>query len=79
MFYEVKGYALEESVRSPPPPSLTGDTDLTAQADRSDRLPGRNPASTIVHSKNDKDGVDDWRAPLINYLQDPKSLVDRKI
>ena len=79
MFYEAECYALEGPVRSIPPTGLTSATGLTDSDDRSDRLSVERSASAVIHSKDDKDEVDDWRKPLIKYLQDPKSLVDRKV
>jgi hypothetical protein len=32
-----------------------------------------------VSSKIFEDEVEDWRTPLIKYLQDPKSMSDRKV
>jgi hypothetical protein len=36
-------------------------------------------ASPVVASNIVKDEVGDWRMPLVKYLQDPKSMSDRKV
>jgi hypothetical protein len=46
---------------------------------RLDRPSGGNPASVAVSSKTVEDEVGDWRTPLVKYLQDPKSMSDRKV
>jgi hypothetical protein len=46
---------------------------------RSDRPSGGNTASVVVSSKIVEDEVGDWRMPLVKYLQDPKSVNDRKV
>ena len=79
VFSKAKCSVLEESVRPMPPTGLTGDTGLTDVTDRSDRYPGQKSTSANFHSKDDKDVVNDWRKPLIDYLQDPSSSVDKKI
>ena len=68
-------FALEALVRSTQPTGLTGDTGLTDVTDRSDRSPGK--SSFLVF--RDKDEVEDWRKPLVDYLQNPSSSVDRKV
>jgi hypothetical protein len=40
---------------------------------------GGNSDSTVVTSKIVEDEVGDWRTPLVKYLQDPKSVSDRKV
>jgi hypothetical protein len=40
---------------------------------------GGNSTSAIISSKIVEDEVGDWRTPLIKYLQDPKSISDRKV
>jgi hypothetical protein len=51
----------------------------TASLGRSDHPSGGNPTSATVSSKIIEDEVGDWRAPLVKYLQDPKSMSDRKV
>jgi ribonuclease HI len=72
MFSEVEGYVLEEPVQPPP---LAGQTRYPSQT----TLSGGNPTSATVSSKIVEDEVGDWRMPLIKYLQDPKSISDRKV
>jgi hypothetical protein len=79
MFSEAEGYVLEEPVEPPPPAGQTGYPGQTAPSGRSDHPSGGNPTSTTILSKINEDGVGDWRAPLIKYLQDPKSISDRKV
>ena len=79
MFHKAEGYVLEEPVQPPPLAGQTGPPGLTALPGRSDRLTGENFTSAIVSSKTVEGEVDDWRKPLIEYLQDPKGTIDRKI
>ena len=51
----------------------------TGPTGTSDRSPGQKSPSAVGHSKDDKDEVDDWRKPLVDYLQDPSKTVDRKV
>ena len=76
MFLEAECSVLEEPVAPLPQTGLTGSTGLTALENRSDRLPGEGAASAVVCNQ---DEVDDWRGPLVDYLQNPSSTVDRKI
>jgi hypothetical protein len=62
-------FALEAPVRSAQPTGLTGATD------RSDRCPDKSSSSGFF----DKNEVEDWRKPLVDYLHNPSSSVDRKI
>jgi hypothetical protein len=83
-------FALEALVRLTQPTGLTGAIDqsdrsrrsgpahgtgLTDDHDRSDRSPDKN-SSSVFHEKNK---VEDWRKPLVDYLHNPSSSVDRKI
>jgi hypothetical protein len=87
-------FALEAPVRPTQPTGLTGDNDLTDATERSDwffrsgpihgtgltddhdrRSPDKNSSSVF----RDKNEVDDWRKPLVDYLHNPSSSVDRKI
>jgi hypothetical protein len=79
MFSETEGYVLEEPVQPPPLAGQTGYPGQTAPSGRSDRPSGANHTSATVSSKIVEDEVGDWRTPLIKYLQDPKSLSDRKV
>jgi hypothetical protein len=79
MFSEVEGYVLEEPVQPPPPVGQTGYPGQTAPSGRSDRPLGGNPTSATISSKIVEDEVGDWRMPLIKYLQDPKSISDKKV
>jgi hypothetical protein len=85
-----KCFALEAPVR---PTQPTGPTDATERSDRSlrsgpvhgtgltddhdqsDRSPDKNPSSVF----QDKNEVEDWRKPLVDYLHNPSSSVDRKV
>jgi hypothetical protein len=78
MFGEAKGYVLEDPVQPPPQAGQTGYPDQTAPSGRSDRPSGGNPTSATVSSKIVDNEVGDWRTPLVKYLQDPKSMSDRK-
>jgi hypothetical protein len=88
-------FALEAPVRPTQPIGLTGDTGLTDAIERSDRslrsesvhgtgltdghdLSDRSPDtnSSVFHDKNE---VEDWRKPLVDYLHNPSSSVDRKV
>jgi hypothetical protein len=79
MFDEAEGYVLEDPVQLPSQAGQTGYPSQTAPSGRSDRPSGANPASVVVSSNIVEDEVGDWRAPLVKYLQDPKSLSDRKV
>jgi hypothetical protein len=68
-------FALEAPVRPTQPTGLTGDTGLTGATDRSDRSPDKSSSSVFC----DKNEVEDWRKPLVDYLHNPSSSVDRKI
>jgi hypothetical protein len=61
----------DQSLRSGP----VHGTGLTNDHDRSDRSPDKN-SSSVFHDKNE---VEDWRKPLVDYLHNPSSLVDRKV
>jgi hypothetical protein len=50
-------------------------TGLTDDHDQSDRSPDKNSSSAFC----DKNEVEDWRKPLIDYLHNPSSSVDRKV
>jgi hypothetical protein len=63
----------ERSDRSCRSGSVHG-TGLTDDHDRSDRSPDK--TSSLVFC--DKNEVEDWRKPLVDYLHNPSSLVDRK-
>jgi hypothetical protein len=61
-----------------PPNGSTGLSDLTGLTDdhdRSDRSPDKNSSSVFC----DKNEVEDWRKPLVDYLHNPSSSVDRKV
>jgi hypothetical protein len=79
MFDEAEGYVLEDPVQSPPQAGQTGYPNQTTPSGRLDRPSGGNPALAAVASKIVKDEVGDWRTPLVKYLQDPKSMSDRKV
>jgi hypothetical protein len=66
MFHEVKYCTLEEPVRPIP---LTGDIGLPDPDDRSNRSSDEKYDSAIIQSKKDKDKMDGWRKPLINYYK----------
>jgi hypothetical protein len=86
-------FALEAPVRPTQPTGDAGLTDVTDQFDRSPRSrlangtgltdahdrsyrsPSKNSASVFF----DKSEVDDWRKPLVDYLHNPSSSVDRKV
>jgi hypothetical protein len=67
-------FALESPVRPMQPTGLTGDTGLTGATDRSDWSPDKSSSSVFC----DKNEVEDWRKPLVNYLHYTSSSVDRK-
>jgi hypothetical protein len=50
-------------------------TGLTDDHDRSDRFPDKSSSSV----SRDKNEVEDWTKPLVDYLHNPTSSVDRKI
>jgi hypothetical protein len=50
-------------------------TSLTDDNDRSDQSPNKNSSSVF----RDKNEVEDWRKPLVDYLHNPSSSVDRKV
>jgi hypothetical protein len=50
-------------------------TSLTDDHDRFDRSPYKKSFSVF----RDKNELEDWRKPLVNYLHNPSSSVDRKI
>jgi hypothetical protein len=50
-------------------------TGLTDDHDRSDGSPNKN-SSPVFHDKNE---VEDWRKPLVDYLHNPSNSVDRKV
>jgi hypothetical protein len=79
MFSEAEGYVLEEPVQPTPPAGQTGYPGQTAPTGQLDRPSGGNPTSATVSSKIVECEVGDWRTPLIKYLQDPKSISDRKV
>jgi hypothetical protein len=79
VFGEAEGYVLEDPVQPPPQAGQTGYPGQTAPSGRLDRPSGGNPASVVVSSKTVEDEVGDWRTPLVKYLQDPKSISDRKV
>jgi hypothetical protein len=64
----------DQSDRSPSSGSanITGLTDVHY---RSDRSPGKSSSSVF----RDKDEVEDWRKPLVDYLKNPRNSVDRKV
>jgi hypothetical protein len=78
MFGEAEGYVLEDPVQPPP-----GRSNWVLRSDRTlgpVRPPlGGNPTSATVSSRIVEDEVGDWRTPLVKYLQDPKSISDRKV
>jgi hypothetical protein len=57
----------------------TGRPGQTASSGRLNRPSGGNPASATISSKTAEDEVGDWRTPLVKYLQDPKSMIDKKV
>jgi hypothetical protein len=63
----------EQSDRSSKSGPVRG-TSLTDDHDRSDRSPDKNSSSVFL----DKNEVEDWRKPLVDYLHNPSSFVDRK-
>jgi hypothetical protein len=73
MFGEAEGYVLEDLIQPPPQAGQTGYPGQTAPRG------GGNPTSATVSSKIVEDKVGDWRTPLVKYLQDPKSMSDRKV
>jgi hypothetical protein len=75
MFDKTEGYVLEDPVQTPPHAGPTGYPGLTTPSGRS----GGNPTSAAVSSKVVEDEVGDWRMPLVKYLQDPKSMSERKV
>jgi hypothetical protein len=79
MFGEAEGYVLEDPVQPPPLAGQTRYPGQTAPSGRSDRPSGGNSTSATISSKIVEDEVGDWRTPLIRYLEDPKSLSDRKV
>jgi hypothetical protein len=79
MFGEGEGYVLEDPVQPPPQASQTGYPGQTAPSVRSDRPLGGNPTSATISSMSVEDEVGYWRTPLVKYLQDPKSMSDRKV
>jgi hypothetical protein len=50
-------------------------TGLTDDHDRSDQSPDKNSSSFF----RDKNEVEDWRKPMVDYLHNPSSSVDRKV
>jgi hypothetical protein len=56
-------------------PGTVHGTGLTDAHDRSDRSPDKD-SSSVFHDKNE---VEDWRKPLVDYLHNPSSSVDRKV
>jgi hypothetical protein len=92
-FQEHKPLLLEAPVRPTQPTGDAGLTDVTDRSDRSPRSRSANGTGlTHAHdwsyrspSKNsasvffDKSEVDDWRKPLVDYLHNPSSYVDRKV
>jgi hypothetical protein len=50
-------------------------TGLTDDHDGSDRFPDKSSSSV----SRDKNEVEDWMKPLVDYLHNPTSSVDRKI
>jgi hypothetical protein len=79
MFDKDKGYVLEDPVQPPSQAGQTGYPGQTVPSGRSDSPSGGNPTSAVVSSKIVEDEVGDWRTPLVKYLQDPKSVSDRKV
>jgi len=77
--YEAEGYVLEEPVQLASETSLTGPAGLIAQIAGLTDLSGEVSTSAMDCSKLAKDEVDVWIKPLIDYLQNPKCSVDRKI
>jgi hypothetical protein len=67
-----KCLALEAPVRSTQLTGLTGDTGLTDVTNLSDRAPRKNSSFVFC----DKDEMEDWRKPLVDYLHNPSSSVD---
>jgi ribonuclease HI/probable phosphoglycerate mutase len=78
MFDKAEGYVLEDPVQPPPQVGQTGYPGQTAPSGRSDRPSGGNSASAVVSSKIVEDEVGEWRTPLVKYLQDPKTMSDKK-
>jgi hypothetical protein len=83
-------FALEAPVRPTQPTCLTGVTNrsdrsrkfgsihgtgLTDAHDRPDRSSGKD-SSSVFREKNE---VEDWRKPLVDYLHNPNSSVDRTV
>jgi ribonuclease HI len=79
MFDEAEGYVLRDPVQPPPRAGPTGYPGQTAPLGRLDRPSRGNPTSAAVSSKIVEDEVGDWRTPLVKYLQDHKSMSDRKV
>jgi hypothetical protein len=76
---KAEGYVLEDPVLPLPQAGQTGYPGQTAPSGRLDYPSGGNPTSAVVSSKIVEDKVGDWRTPLVKYLQDPKSMSDRKV
>jgi ribonuclease HI len=79
VFGEAEGYVLEDPVLPPAQAGQTGYPGQIAPSGRLNRPSGGNPASATVSSMIVEDEVGDWRTPLVKYLQDPKSMSDRKV
>jgi hypothetical protein len=79
MFRKASGYVLEDPVQPPPHAGQIEYPGQVAPSGRSDRPSGGNPTSATVSSKIVEGEVGDWRTPLVKYLQDPKSMSDRKV
>ena len=79
VFHKAEGYVLEEPVRPHPLAGQTGSPSLTALPGRSNRVSDENSTSATISSKTVEDEVGDRRKPQIEYLQDPKGTIDRKI
>jgi hypothetical protein len=54
---------------------LVHGTGLTDDHDRSNRSPDKNSSSVFC----DKNEAEDWRKPLVDYLHNPSSSIDRKV
>jgi hypothetical protein len=79
MFGEAEGYCLEDPVQPSSQDSQTRYPGQTAPSGRSNRPSGGNPTSATISSKIVEDELGDWRKPLVKYLQDPKSMSDKKV
>jgi ribonuclease HI len=71
-FSEAEMLALDQAVQPPSTVGQTASGGLTA-------CTVENPDSAIVVAKTVEAELEDWRKPLVNYLNDPSCSVDRKV